>query len=231
MLLPALLVVLCAGSIGGDRSGPGQYQQHLDYNYYKHYQHQHHHLHHHQNNRRLQRTESSSHLSSPAYRYQPRPARPGRHLRQLQYKYDRKPILIQPSQSGRQKVLRRPLAVPGNNERRTTRKIEQTPLLLRKEGGGRAKYPGHQGQKYRSQFLIKSDNLAVESKIQETKVKVPTAGRHQLTTSAHKAKPHFVKSSQNYVKPAVAQVPVSRNYNNNIVPQRPRFIIKQAGKI
>ena len=131
MLLPALLVVFCVGSIEGDRPHQARYQQHLDYNYYKHYQHLHH-LHHLQNNRRLQRTESSSHLSSPAYRYQPRQARPGRHLRQVQYKYDRKPILIQPS---RQKVLRRPLAVPGN-DRRTTRKIQQTPLVLRKEAGG-----------------------------------------------------------------------------------------------
>ena len=218
MLLPVLLVVFCVGSIQGDRSAPAHYKQHLDYNYYKHYQHLHH-LHHHQNNRRLQRTESSSHLSSPAYRYQPRPARPGRHLRQVQYKYDRKPILIQPS---RQKVLRRPLAVPGNNERRTTRKIEQTPLLLRKEAGGRGKY--------KNQYLIKNDNLAVESKILETKVKVPTATRQQFTTSAHKAKPQSVKSSQNSVKPVAAPVPVNRNYSPH-VPQRPRFIIKQAGKV
>ena len=138
MMLPALLVVFCVGSIEGDRPHPAQYR-HLDYNYYKHYQHLHH-LNHQQNNRRLQRTESSSHLSSPAYRYQPRP---GRHQRQLQYKYDRKPILIQPSQPSRQKVLRRPLAVPGSN-RRTTRKIQQTPLVLRKEAGGRGKHSSHQ---------------------------------------------------------------------------------------
>ena len=218
MLLPALLVVFCSGSIQGDRSHTAQYRQHLDYNYYKHYQHLHHPQLHQQNNRRLQRTESSSHLSSPAYRYQPRP---GRHQRQLQYKYDRKPILIQPSQPSRQKVLRRPLAVPGS-DRRTTRKIQQTPLLLRKEAGGRGKYSSHQGQKYKNQFLIKNDNLAVESKILETKVKVP-----QFATSAHKAKPQSVKSRQNSVKPAV---PVNRNYNQN-VPQRPKFIIKQAGKI
>ena len=209
MLLPALLVVFCAGSIEGDRSHPAQYRYkpHLDSNYYKHYQH----LHQHNNKRRLQRAESSSHLSSPAYRY-----RAGRQPR-LQYKYDRKPILIQPS---RQKVPRRPLAVPGNNERRTTRKIEQTPLLLRKEGGGR----------HHAQFLIKNDNLAVESKILETKVKVPTATRQQFTTSAHKAKPQSVKSSQNSVKPVAAPVPVNRNYSPS-VPQRPRFIIKQAGKV
>ena len=233
MLLPALLVVFSVGSIEGDRSNPAQYSYNpyrgqLDYKYYKHYQHLQQ-----QNNRR-----HASYLSSPAYRYQPRPVRPGRHLRQLQYKYDRKPILIkpsQPSQPRRQKVLRRPLPVPANNERRTTRKIEQTPLLLpslhpaRKEGGGRGKYPALQGKKYKNNFLIKNDNLAVESKILETKVKVPTAGRQQFTTSARKAQPHSVKSSQNSVKPAVAPVPVNRNYNN--VPQRPKFIIKQAGKI
>ena len=225
MLLPALLVVFCVGSIEGDRSNPAQYRYnpykgHLDYKYYKHYQHLHQ-----QNNRR-----HASYLSSPAYRYQPRPVRPGRHLRQLQYKYDRKPILIkpsQPSQPRRQKVLRRPLPVPANNERRTTRKIEQTPL--RKEEGGRGKYSPLQGKKYQNNFLIKNDNLAVESQILETKVKVPAADRQHFSTSARKVKPHSVKSSQNSVKPAVAPVPVNRNYNN--VPQRPKFIIKQAGKL
>ena len=245
MLLPTLLVVFCVFCVECDRSNPAQYnyspyQEHLHHNnYYRHYQHLHQ-----QANRRHARgpVQSSLHLSSPAYRYQPRPVRAGHHLRQLQppYKYDRKPILIKPSHPSQprpQKVLRRPLAVPANNERRTTRKIEQTPLLLpgthqaRKEGGGK-RYPPFQGQKYNNQFLIKSDNLAVESQIQETKVRVPTAGRQQFTTSARKAKPHSVKSSQNLVKPAVAPVPVNRNYNNNNnVPQRPKFIIKQAGKI
>ena len=230
MVVHALMLVLCLGSVLSDKTQPPQYKyhpykQHPVSSYYNHYQHLQ------QNNRRhFQRSytlprASSSHLSSPSLRYKPRPGRTIRHLRPAKYRYDRAP---HPQHS----VLRRPPHVPASNER-ATRKIEQTPLLLgkaqtgRKEGDKRKKYSPYGGNKHKN-FLIQKDNLAVESQVVETKVKVPP----QLSLpSAHKPKPQPVKSSQNSVKPAVAKakVPVNRNYNN--VPQAPKFIIQQAGKI
>ena len=232
MLLSGLVVAVCLGTVVSQYQYH-PYNQHRDSHYYNYHQQQT------NNNRRhfqrsfsypsvpVQRSESSSHLSSPAYRYQPRPVRTNKHLRvPVKYGYDRHPILTQPSQQN--KLLRRPLQVPANNVR-TTRKIELTPTSLSVK-----KYSSpHDGKKHKTKFLIKNDNLAVESQVVETKVKVAPGGSQfpQLFTSAHKPKPQPVKSSQNSVKPAVAKakVPVNRNYNN--VPQAPKFIIQQAGKI
>ena len=229
MVQSALVVTLCLGAVLSDTPHPAQYQYHP---YHQHQYRQYRHL---PNNRRhfqpapshsrgqVERLETSGHLSSPAFRYKPRTVRTNRQYRPGQYGYDRHPILIQPTQQN--KVLRRPLQVPVSSERlRSTRKIEQSPLLLTSNHLPSSKYSGQAGTKHKTRFPIKNDNLALESQVVESKVKV---GGEQLFRSAHKQKPQPVKSSQNLVKPAVAKVPLNRNYNT--VPQGPKFIIQQAG--
>lgn len=194
---------------------------------------------------KLKNTPSSKHFSSPAYRFQPQlhkqqqrkpvlTERQQRFLPQpLAQKYQRRPILIQP---GKQKVVprivtsKRPIQAANN---RNTRKIASTPLKI----GGKAikskdtkkKYKHDEVKKDKNKLALKNDNLAIESNIVETKVKLPNT---KLTPDAHntKSKPQLVKKpAKGYpskkVKPV--KVPIKRNYNS--APAAPKFIIKQAG--
>ena len=129
---------------------------------------------------------------------------------------------------------KKPFQVSNN---RGTRKIANTPLKL---GGNvinsKKKYNKEDDKKDKKKLLLKNDNLAIESNIVETKVKLPS---NKVTANAHKTKTKYEtkqtkpqllkKPAKKYppkkVKPV--EVPIKRTYNS--APAAPKFIIKQAG--
>merc|ERR1712123_325354 len=138
---------------------------------------------------RLKNTDSSRHFSSPSYRFQPQSPRyqlrkpvvserQQRLLTKNQVKtFKRKPILIRPSSERlRSRIVseKRQFQVQNN---RQTRKIANTKLKLGgnflKSGGGRKKVDIDYEKKDNKKLELKKDNLAIESNVIETRVKVP----------------------------------------------------------
>merc|ERR1712123_104945 len=195
---------------------------------------------------RLKNTDSSRHFSSPSYRFQPqsprhqlrKPVASERQQRLLtknQVKaFRRKPILIRPSSERlRPRIVseKRQFQVQNN---RQTRKIANTKLKLGgKKGDSKKKYNYDEDKKDKKKLLLKDDNIAIESQIVETKVKVPApklTTKPQITKTQHVTKIAKVKKPTKAYPPKKVkpiEVPIKRTYNG--APAAPKFIIKQAG--
>lgn len=188
---------------------------------------------------RLKNTDSSRHLSSPAYRFQPhsprqrKPVLSERQQRLLNRNpvqhFKRKPILIRPS-SERVKPRIQNKKKPFLNSRET-RKIANTKLKLGGKNDLKKKYNPDENKKDKKKLYLKDDNIAIESQVVETKVKVPKLATKPANLKAkYEQKLAKVKKPKkpyltNKVKPV--DTPNKRTYNS--APATPQFIIKQAG--
>ena len=188
---------------------------------------------------KLRNTDSSKHFSSPSYRFTPQsqkqPVLTERQQRLLVknpvQRYQRKPN----SDRLRPRIVSQTKQLQVKNSRET-RKIANTQLKL----GGNVLNSVDGKQKFNvdkskaEKFQFKKDNLAIESNIVETKVKIPNSKKiaNSYTSKAkYETKPQLVKKPAKVYHPKkVKPVEVSINRNYDSAPVAPKFIIKQAGK-
>jgi len=190
---------------------------------------------------RLKNSDSSRHFASPAYRFQPQSPRPRKPvLAERQQRllnknpiqhFRRKPILIRPSSERVQPRIqnkKKPFLAKNSRE---TRKIANTKLKLGGKNDLKKKYNPDENKKDKKKLYLKEDNIAIESQVVETKVKVPKLTKKPANTKA-KYEPKLAKIKKpkkpyptKRVKPI--DTPDKRTYNS--APATPKFIIKQAG--
>ena len=95
------------------------------------------------------------------------------------------------------------------------------------------KYNPDELKKDKKKLYLKDDNIAIESQVVETKVKVPKLTKKPANIKAKyvpklaKVKKHKKPYPTKKVK--TIDTPDKRTYNS--APATPKFIIKQAGKI
>jgi len=123
---------------------------------------------------------------------------------------------------------KKPFLAKSNRE---TRKIANTKLKLGGKNDLKKKYNPDELKKDKKKLYLKDDNIAIESQVVETKVKVPKLTKKPANIKAKyvpklaKVKKHKKPYPTKKVK--TIDTPDKRTYNS--APATPKFIIKQAG--